>query len=478
MDFGWRLTHVAASRPTLITPVGNKILYCDLPGSARLTPAEQIDRRAKLDAVVGDVLKELPCKPADVAAMPATGGVLLNFRAAEPDIHLRAAILSLKHWSASGISAGLRIGLDTDDDAVWVDVKGQPNVIGSGGEMAGRIVDLARPGQILMHGRVRDALGETPTYRSRLSFRGEFPLATGAPVPVAQFVDRTMDFISADLIEPGVAAAPMSFADMFSGAVTGTVLKLELEAQDRHNVRLVQRYVEDRLLREPPLQSVRLRASWVAGELLENAFAHGRLAPQDRVQLSIASAGARLRIEVRQPEPPGFDRASILTGAAASESFLHIMGLGGQRPTVYGEAGKLVVTIDLPLDEGLSDALSTAHEAAGETNARNAWSARLTGGHIIASPAGRVDETTWEQFSAALLAAVRQAQASDARLTLDLSGLDYMSSRGLRVLTIARREAGDRVPIVLAAPSARMREILAVSRYDKLFQIVDDIDAA
>ena len=35
--------------------------------------------------------------------------------------------------------------------------------------------------------------------------------------------------------------------------------------------------------------------------------------------------------------------------------------------------------------------------------------------------------------------------------------------------------AGDAVAITLAGPNERMREILAISRYDKLFEIVDDV---
>jgi len=38
--------------------------------------------------------------------------------------------------------------------------------------------------------------------------------------------------------------------------------------------------------------------------------------------------------------------------------------------------------------------------------------------------------------------------------------------------------AGEATPIILAAPNDRMREIFAISRYDKLFKIVDDVDSA
>jgi anti-sigma B factor antagonist len=105
------------------------------------------------------------------------------------------------------------------------------------------------------------------------------------------------------------------------------------------------------------------------------------------------------------------------------------------------------------------------------------WHLEHSGGRVVGKPRGRVDETTWEAFSNHLTVAVREAAAGKMPLVVDLSGLDYMSSRGLRALTIARREAGDEVSITLAAPNDRMREILAISRYDKLFRIADSVES-
>jgi len=102
------------------------------------------------------------------------------------------------------------------------------------------------------------------------------------------------------------------------------------------------------------------------------------------------------------------------------------------------------------------------------------WELEQSAGRFIGRPRGRVDETTWEAFSEALTAAVRAAaEAGGAPLIVDLSGLDYMSSRGLRALTMAKREAGEAVKITLAGPNERMREILAISRYDQLFEVTD-----
>lgn len=108
------------------------------------------------------------------------------------------------------------------------------------------------------------------------------------------------------------------------------------------------------------------------------------------------------------------------------------------------------------------------------------WSDDMREGAIIASPQGRVDESTAPAFADGLETSVdRAADAPSRKLILDLSGLDYMSSRGLRALTLAKRK-GDAagVSIILAAPNQTMREILAISRYDKLFTIVETAAAA
>lgn len=107
------------------------------------------------------------------------------------------------------------------------------------------------------------------------------------------------------------------------------------------------------------------------------------------------------------------------------------------------------------------------------------WQLVRDAGRLVGRPCGRVDETTWEAFSVALTGAVREAAAAGGLpLIVDFSGLDYMSSRGLRALTIAKREAGEMVKITLAAPNDRMREILAISRYDKLFEVTDTVGPA
>ena len=106
------------------------------------------------------------------------------------------------------------------------------------------------------------------------------------------------------------------------------------------------------------------------------------------------------------------------------------------------------------------------------------WASRTGTTALIAMPQGRIDETSWEAFLEGLSGAIKQAESAGLPLILDLAGVAYMSSRGLRVLTIAKREAGERgVTLTLARPNHRITEILSISRYDKLFVVTQSLEA-
>ncbi len=98
---------------------------------------------------------------------------------------------------------------------------------------------------------------------------------------------------------------------------------------------------------------------------------------------------------------------------------------------------------------------------------------------VVVAVHGRVDESSWQAFGTGLTDAIEQArQSALAKVIIDLGELDYMSSRGLRVLTVAKREGeAANVTISLASPNEVMREILAISRYEKLFTITDTVEA-
>lgn len=105
------------------------------------------------------------------------------------------------------------------------------------------------------------------------------------------------------------------------------------------------------------------------------------------------------------------------------------------------------------------------------------WRLRNDGKRLVASPIGRVDEDSWKAFGEHLTAAVGEAGTVGLPLVLDLSRLEYMTSKGLRALTVAKTAAKGATTIHLAAPNETMRRILTISRYDMLFPVVDDVDA-
>lgn len=105
------------------------------------------------------------------------------------------------------------------------------------------------------------------------------------------------------------------------------------------------------------------------------------------------------------------------------------------------------------------------------------WESRTTGAAIIGAPRGCIDENSWQAFQDAILLAVGDASAAGFPLLLDLAELTYMSSKGLRVLTIAKRQADERgVALTLARPNDRIREILAISHYDRIIPVSDTLE--
>jgi anti-anti-sigma factor len=82
---------------------------------------------------------------------------------------------------------------------------------------------------------------------------------------------------------------------------------------------------------------------------------------------------------------------------------------------------------------------------------------------------GRVDSLNANQLGEALSTEI---DGGSIHLVLDLAGVDYMSSAGLREIVAAlkkvKRATGD---LRLAQPSDRVREVLEMAGLDTIFQI-------
>jgi len=87
---------------------------------------------------------------------------------------------------------------------------------------------------------------------------------------------------------------------------------------------------------------------------------------------------------------------------------------------------------------------------------------------------GRLDTLTAPEFDAA-----GDRWTSGGRQILDLSGLVYISSAGLRSLLLAqRRESQQGGTLVLAGPLGLVQEVLSVAGFDTLFEIYESVEEA
>ena len=108
------------------------------------------------------------------------------------------------------------------------------------------------------------------------------------------------------------------------------------------------------------------------------------------------------------------------------------------------------------------------------------WATEALDAARVVAPAGRIDEASATAFAERLILEIECASRDGvSRLAIDLAHIEYMSSRGLRGLTLAQRQSAEHgVAIVLARPNEIMREILAISRYDMVFQVFESIEQA
>ena len=97
----------------------------------------------------------------------------------------------------------------------------------------------------------------------------------------------------------------------------------------------------------------------------------------------------------------------------------------------------------------------------------------------VAAVTGRIDHQSAAQFEAELMPLLGQAGAGNGALVLDFSGVDYISSVGLRVLMIAARQMREsQAQLLVAALQVVVAEIFAISRFDRILTVTATLDDA
>ena len=98
---------------------------------------------------------------------------------------------------------------------------------------------------------------------------------------------------------------------------------------------------------------------------------------------------------------------------------------------------------------------------------------------FIAAPVGQIDHPHAQQLQLAL-APVLDAAAVDANtVVLDFSGVEYISSMGLRVLLMAAKQQHARnAKIAVAAMRPVVKEIFAIARFNHVLDVFPSVRAA
>jgi anti-sigma B factor antagonist len=102
--------------------------------------------------------------------------------------------------------------------------------------------------------------------------------------------------------------------------------------------------------------------------------------------------------------------------------------------------------------------------------------ARHLTGVVVLSPVGRIGHDEAEPFRYALKAHLDACSAGTDAVVLDLAGVEYVSSAGLRALLLAARQVkGQGGTLVVAALQPFVREVFEISRFTLLFRVFDAV---
>lgn len=103
----------------------------------------------------------------------------------------------------------------------------------------------------------------------------------------------------------------------------------------------------------------------------------------------------------------------------------------------------------------------------------------MNGAVKVAAVSGRIDQGTAAQFQELLAPLLVQVKAGAAPLLLDFSGVDYISSVGLRVLMLAAKQVkAQQGKIAIAALTPVVAEVFQISRFHLVFPVHPDVATA
>ena len=91
---------------------------------------------------------------------------------------------------------------------------------------------------------------------------------------------------------------------------------------------------------------------------------------------------------------------------------------------------------------------------------------------VVLSVSGRLDQDTCDGFRAELMVHVEATARDGGAIILDLAGMEYVSSAGLRCFMLASRQAkAQHGRIVVASLQPMVAEIFEISHFNLVFQV-------
>ena len=94
------------------------------------------------------------------------------------------------------------------------------------------------------------------------------------------------------------------------------------------------------------------------------------------------------------------------------------------------------------------------------------FSSRRLADVVVAAPSGQIDHPNAMKLQQALTPIVDEAASGKTPLVLDFTGVEYISSMGLRVLMVAARQMKSAsAPVAIAGLQPEVAEIFEIARF-------------
>jgi anti-anti-sigma factor len=98
---------------------------------------------------------------------------------------------------------------------------------------------------------------------------------------------------------------------------------------------------------------------------------------------------------------------------------------------------------------------------------------------VVLRPAGRINHVSSDEFKSALEPFLASCAAGQDQIVLDLSALEYISSAGLRVLMLAKKQAkAQGGTLVVAGLASVVKEIFEISKFTVVFEVFPGVREA